>query len=611
MVMLVCPFRTCLIPVTAWQDAATTVSRGRTPGVRAVPKTNADLAAAFEQTADLLDLQQANPFRVRAYRNAARLVGELKLDLVAQVEQGRPLPKLPGIGPDLAGKIEEFARSGHLALLDRLRQQIPPGVAEMLQLPGLGPKRVRALYEELHVTSLPQLARAARDGRIRTLPGFGAKTEARILEAIDAHGHQAQRLKLVSAAQYAVALIAWLRKAPGASEVMGAGSLRRSRETVGDLDLLACAADGAAVCRHFIAYPEVAEVRASGDSRATVVLQSGLQVDLRVVPRASFGAALLYFTGSKAHNIRLRTLAIERGLKLNEYGLFEGRKPVAAATEEEVYRALGLPWIAPELREDRGEIEAALKNRLPVLIERADLAGDLHAHTDWSDGTASIAAMARAAKAHGLSYLAISDHSRRLTVAHGLDPVRLAKQCAEVEELNRTLKGIELLTGIEVDVLGDGSLDLPDGALARLDVVIAAVHSKFDLSRAAQTRRILAALDHPKVKILAHPVGRLIDKREPYDVDMLAVIRKCKARGVALELNAHPQRLDLTDAACRMAKDEGARVVIDSDAHAEHEFDNLDFGIGQARRGWLETSDVINTRPLREVRAWLAGKETR
>ena len=576
-----------------------------------MPKTNADLAAAFEQTADLLDLQQANPFRVRAYRNASRLVGELKLDLVAQVEQGRPLPKLPGIGPDLAGKIEEFARSGHLALLDRLRQQIPTGVAEMLQLPGLGPKRVRALYEELHVTSLPQLARAAHDGRIRTLPGFGAKTEARILEAIDAHGHQAQRLKLVSAAQYAVALIAWLRKAPGASEVTGAGSLRRSRETVGDLDLLACAADGAAVCRHFIAYPEVAEVRACGDTRATVVLHSGLQVDLRVVPRASFGAALLYFTGSKAHNIRLRTLAIERGLKLNEYGLFEGRKPVAAATEEEVYRALGLPWIAPELREDLGEIEAALRNRLPVLIERADLAGDLHAHTDWSDGTASIAAMARAAKAHGLSYLAISDHSRRLTVAHGLDPVRLAKQCAEVEELNRTLKGIELLTGIEVDVLGDGSLDLPDGALARLDVVIAAVHSKFDLSRAAQTRRILAALDHPKVKILAHPVGRLIDKREPYDVDMLAVIRKCKARGVALELNAHPQRLDLTDAACRMAKDEGARVVIDSDAHAEHEFDNLDFGIGQARRGWLETSDVINTRPLREVRAWLAGKETR
>ena len=609
--MPLCPRRRRLIPVTVTQDAAATVVRGQTPGAFTVPKTNADLAAAFEQTADLLELQQANPFRVRAYRNAARVVGELKLDLLAQVEAGKPLPKLPGIGADLAGKIEEYARSGHLALLDRLRRQIPSGVAEMMQLPGLGPKRVRALYEELHVTTLPALARAARDGRIRALPGFGAKTESRILEGIDAHSHKSQRLKLVTAAQYAAALIAWLREAPGVSEVTAAGSLRRSRETVGDLDLLACAADGAAVCRHFVAYPEVAEVRASGDTRATVLLSSGLQVDLRVVPKESFGAALLYFTGSKAHNIRLRTLAIERGLKLNEYGLFAGRRTVAAATEREVYQALGLPWIAPELREDRGEIEAAQKGALPVLIERADLAGDLHAHTNWSDGTAGIETMARAARQHGLSYLAISDHSRRLMVAHGLDPQRLARQCAEVEELNRTLAGIALLTGIEVDVLEDGRLDLPDKSLAPLDVVIAAVHSKFDLSRAAQTRRILAALEHPKVKILAHPVGRLIDKREPYDVDMLAVIRKCEARDVALELNAHPERLDLTDLACRMAKDEGARVVINADAHSEHEFDNLDFGIGQARRGWLEKGDVVNTRPLREVRAWLAGKEKR
>jgi DNA polymerase (family 10) len=576
-----------------------------------VPKTNADLAAAFEQIADLLELQQANPFRTRAYRNAARLVGELKLDLVAHLTQRRPLPKLPGIGADLAGKIEEFAASGHLALLDRLRRQVPAGLTEMLQLPGLGPKRVRALYEELHLASLPQLARAARDGRIRELPGFGAKSEARILEAVQARDGRPQRLKLVNAAQYAAALLDWLRSGPGVSEVTVAGSLRRARETVGDLDLLAAADDGAAVCRHLTAYPEVAEVRASGDTRATVLLQSGLQVDLRVVPRASFGAALLYFTGSKAHNIRLRTLALERGLKLNEYGLFAGRRPVAAASEQEVYAALGLPWIAPELREDRGEIEAALKGQLPLLIDRADLAGDLHAHTDWSDGSASIEAMALAARARGLSYLAISDHSRRLAFAHGLDPVRLVKQCAEVERVNRSLVGIELLTGIEVDMLDDGSLDLPDTALAPLDVVIAAVHSKFDLPRAAQTRRILAALDHPRVRILAHPLGRLIGRREPYDVDMLAVIRKCKARGVALELNAHPERLDLTDLHCRMAREEGARVVIDSDAHAEHEFDNLDFGVGQARRGWLGKGEVVNTRPLRELRNWLAGKELR
>ena len=575
-----------------------------------MPKTNADLAAAFEQVADLLDLQQANPFRIRAYRNAARLVGELKLDLVAQVEQGRPLPRLPGIGPDLAGKIEEFARTGHLALLDRLRAQIPSGVAEMLQLPSLGPKRVRALYEELHVTSPAQLARAARDGRVRELPGFGVRSEAGILEAIAAHVGRPQRLKLVNAMQYAAAITGWLLRAPGARDVTVAGSLRRSCETVGDLDLLACADDGVAVVRHFLAYPEVAEVRASGETRATVVLGSGLQVDLRVVPQSCYGAALMYFTGSKAHNIRLRRLAIERGLKLNEYGLFQGRRVVAAASEEEVYRALGLPWIAPELREDRGEIEAALANRLPRLIERGDLAGDLHAHTDWSDGTATLAAMAQAAKAQGLSYLAISDHSRRLTVAHGLDPQRLLRQCGEIAALNRELRGIELLTGIEVDILDDGMLDLPDSALSPLDVVVAAVHSKFDLSRAAQTRRVLAALDHPKVKILAHPVGRLIGRREPYDVDMLAVIRKCRTRGIALELNAHPERLDLTDLACRMARDEGAGVVISSDAHGVHEFDHLAFGVGQARRGWLGKADVVNTRPLRQVRDWLAGKET-
>ena len=587
------------------------IDRRSTAEVVSVPKTNADLAAAFEQIADLLELQQANPFRVRAYRNAARVVGELKLDLAAQLEQGRPLPKLPGIGTDLAAKIEEFARTGHLAALDRLRRQIPAGVTEMLRLPGLGPKRVRALYEELHVTTLAQLARAARDGRVRALPGFGARTESRIVEAIAAASGRATRLKLVHAAQYAAALIEWLRLAPGVGRVVAAGSLRRARETVGDLDLLATAADGAPVCRHLLDYPEVAQSQAAGDTRATVTLRAGLQVDLRVVPEASFGAALLYFTGSKAHNIRLRSLAQERRLKLNEYGLFEGRQTVAAATEEDVYRALGLPWIAPELREDRGEIEAALIGELPQLVERADLAGDLHAHTNWSDGTASIEAMAGAAQARGLSYLAISDHSRRLTVAHGLDPVRLVKQRAEIEALNGRLAGIALLAAIEVDVLDDGSLDLPDSALAPLDLVIAAVHSKFDLSRAAQTRRILTALDNPKVKILAHPLGRLIDRREPYDVDLLAVIRKCKARGVALELNAHPQRLDLTDLGCRMARDEGARVVVNSDAHGSHEFDNLDFGIGQARRGWLEKSDVINTRPLRDVRAWLAGKELR
>mgnify|MGYP005813446829 CR=1 FL=1 len=573
-----------------------------------MPIANADIAAAFEQMADLLELQDANPFRVRAYRNAARVLGELRLDLAATVAAGKPLPKLPGIGTDLSAKIAEFATTGHVAALDRLRKQVPAGVVELLQLPGLGPKRVRALYEELHVHTLPQLLRAARDGRIRTLAGFGARTEERIIAAINQRLGQVKRFKLALAAQYAAALLAYLQQAPGAAAAIAAGSLRRARDTVGDLDLLVTAPDGAAVCRHFTAYSDVREVLQAGDTRASIVLKAGLQVDLRVVPPESYGAALMYFTGSKAHNIRLRNRAIERGFKLNEYGLFKGRRAVAGATEEEVYAALDLPWIAPELREDRGEIEAAARRALPALIERTDLKGDLHAHTDWSDGTATLEAMAAAARAHGLSYLAISEHSRRLTVAHGLDPVRLAKQCHEIERLNAKLDGVTLLTGIEVDILDDGALDLPDSALAPLDVVIAAVHSKFNLSRAQQTARILAALDHPHVKILAHPIGRLIDRRDPYDVDMLAIVRKCKARGIALELNAHPERLDLTDLHCRMAKDEGARVAINSDAHSVHEFDNLVYGIGQARRGWLEAGDVLNTRPLEELRAWLRSR---
>jgi DNA polymerase (family 10) len=570
-----------------------------------MPTTNADIAAAFEQIADLLELQDANPFRVRAYRNAARVVGELKLDLAAQLAAGKALPKLPGIGPDLSAKIQEFAATGHLAALDRLRKEVPAGVTELLQLPGLGPKRVRALYEELHVHTLPQLLRAARDGRIRGLPGFGSKTEERIVAAINQKLGEVKRFKLAVAAQYADALLAFLRAGPGVKEAIAAGSLRRCRDTVGDLDLLVTAADGAAVCRHFASYPDVRDVLQLGDTKASVVLKSGLQVDLRVVPPESYGAALMYFTGSKAHNIRLRNLAIDRGLKLNEYGLYKGSRALAGATEEEVYERLKLPWIAPELREDRGEIEAASKGKLPRLIELADLRGDLHVHTNWSDGTASLEAMAQAARAHGLDYIAISEHSRRLTVAHGLDPVRLAKQVHEIERLNPALSGVQLLTGIEVDILDDGALDLPDASLAPLDVVIAAVHSKFNLPRAKQTARILAALDNPYVKILAHPLGRLIDQRDPYDVDMLAIVRKCKARDIALELNAHPERLDLTDLHCRMAKDEGARVAINSDAHSVHEFDNLVHGIGQARRGWLEAGDVLNTRALPELLRWL------
>jgi DNA polymerase (family 10) len=574
-----------------------------------MPVHNADIAGIFEEMADLLEISDANPFRVRAYRNAARLVGDLQLDLAATLAKGETLPKLPGIGADLGAKITEIAATGHCAALDRLRQSVPPAITELLHVPGIGPKRVKTLYHELEVQTLPQLVKAAREHRIRALPGFGEKTEANILQAVEAHLAHPQRFKLAIAAQYADALVAWLRATPGVRACVAAGSLRRMRETVGDIDILATATAGSHVTVRFVEYPEVTEVVASGPTRSTVMLKSGLQVDLRVVRPESEGAALLYFTGSKAHNIALRRIAQEAGLKLIEYGLFRGERRIAGATEASVYAALGLPFIAPELREDRGEIDAARGGQLPQLVELADLRGDLHAHTTWSDGHATIRGMAQAAAARGLSYLAITDHSRRLTVAHGLDPKRLSEQCAEIARAGKGLDGFTLLTGIEVDILDDGTLDLPDDVLGGLDVVVAAVHSRFDLSRERQTERILRALDHPAVRLLAHPLGRLIDRRDPYDVDMPRIIRKAKACGCHLELNAHPERLDLLDTHCRMAKDEGVLVSVNSDAHSVPEFDNLKFGIGQARRGWLEKGDVLNTRGLAEVRRLLARND--
>jgi DNA polymerase (family X) len=522
------------------------------------------------------------------------------------VERGEDLTTLPGIGEDLAGKMREIVETGKCRALDKLHAELPAAITELLHVPGLGPKRVRMLWHELDVQTLEQLARAARDGRIRELPGFGAKTEANILQAVEAHLSKARRVKLATAAQYARSLVAWLAGARKVSCVEVAGSYRRCRETVGDLDILVIATPGSDVMGRFVGYDEVAEVLSQGPTRASVILKSGLQVDLRVVEEAAYGAALCYFTGSKAHNITLRRLAQELGFKLNEYGVFHHRERVAGESEESVYRALGLPWIPPELREDRGEIAAARAGRLPRLVELPDLRGDLHVHTKATDGHHSLKEMALAAQALGLSYLAITEHSRRLAMAHGLDPRRLAEQCDEIDHINETLAGITLLKGIEVDILEDGSLDLPDSALTRLDLVVGAVHSRFDLPRAKQTERILRAMDNPYFTLLAHPTGRVIEARPPYDVDMLRIIRHARSRGCYLELNAHPERLDLLDTHCRMAKEEGVLVAINSDAHSRDDFANLGFGIGQARRGWLEPADVLNTRPLSELRRLLA-----
>ncbi len=562
---------------------------------------NTDVAALFEEMADLLDIEGANPFRVRAYRFAARTIRDLPGEVAEMVARGEDLTSLPGIGDDLAGKIQEIVRTGTAAALEAQRKKIPVTLLELLRIPGLGPKRVQALVRQLNIRNLSDVQVAAQAGRVSTLPGFGAKTERHILDALAARTGEESRVQRAVAMPYADALVAYLQQSPGVGRVMVAGSYRRAQETIGDLDILVTARAGLAITDRFVRYPEVQEVLARGETKASVRLQSHLQVDLRVVPEESYGAALLYFTGSKTHNVVLRHVAQQRGLKVNEYGVFRGEARIAGDTEESVYAAVGLPWIPPELRENRGEFEAAKEGRLPKLVELHDLVGDLHAHTTATDGRHSLKEMADAARRRGLRYLAITDHSRRLAMARGLNSSRLLSQMEEIDRLNADLTGIHLLKGIEVDILEDGSLDLPDEVLGRLDLVVGAVHSHFRLSQQQQTDRILNAMAHRYFSILAHPSGRLIGRREPYAVDMLRIIRKARERGCFLEVNAHPERLDLTDLHCRMARDEGVLLAVNSDAHSTTDLENGRYGIGQARRGWLQKSDVVNTRSYAEV----------
>lgn len=566
---------------------------------------NAEVATAFEEMADLLEIEGANPFRVRAYRFAARTLRDLPAEVAEMVAKGEDLTSLPGIGDDLAGKIKEILATGTAAAIEAQRKRVPATLTGLLRIPGLGPKRVKRLAHELKIRSLSELQTAAQAGRVRTLAGFGEKTEQHILDALATRLAEAPRVQRAVAIPSAEALVAYLEQSSGVSRVIAAGSYRRGLETIGDLDILVTAPAGRAVMDRFVAYQEVRDVLAHGATKSSVRLQSGLQVDLRVVPQDSYGAALLYFTGSKAHNVVLRQLAQQRGLKLNEYGVFRGDKPIAGETEESVYASLGLPWIPPELREGRGEIDAAKAGRLPHLVDLQDLKGDLHAHTRATDGRNSLQEMAEAARLRGLRYFAITDHSRRLTMAKGLDSTRLLQQMEDIDQLNATLSGITILKGIEVDILEDGNLDLPDEVLGRLDLVVGAVHSRFNLSNRRQTERIMKAMDHPHFSILAHPSGRLIGRREPYEVDMLRIIRKARERRCFLEINAHPERLDLTDIHCRMAKEEGVLLAVNTDAHSMLDLENARFGIGQARRGWLEKTDVLNTRPYAELRKLL------
>jgi DNA polymerase (family 10) len=568
-----------------------------------MPVQNAEIAEMFDQTAELLEIKGDNPFRSRAYRNAARLIERLPKSITSLLKAGEDLSELPGIGKDLAGKIATIVATHKFDVLDRLKRELPGDLGKIAALPGLGPKRVKLLYDKLGVRSLEDLRRAIRSGRLRELKGFGAKSEQKLAAAL-AKPQAEKRFKLSEAEAEAEALLNYLRSTKR-DQVTIAGSYRRRRDTVGDLDIVVAARNGAAMGDKLTKYENVANVLAHGPTRTTIVLRSRLQVDLRVVPKASYGAALMYFTGSKAHNIALRGLANDRGWKLNEYGLFDGRRRIAGATEEEIYRKLGLATIPPEMREDRGEIALASAGKLPRLVALGDIRGDLHVHSNWSDGTAPIADMAAAAKAKGYDYIAITDHSQHVTVAHGLDAVRLSRQIDEIDRLNEKLGGFTVLKGAEVDILADGRLDLPDRILSRLDIVVAAVHYKFDLSRRLQTDRIIGAMDNRHVSVIAHPTGRLIGEREPYDVDIEAVVKAAADRGCCLELNADPDRLDLTDIHAQAAKSAGVKLAISTDAHATAGFSNMRFGVDQARRGWLEPADVINTLPLSRLRKLL------
>jgi DNA polymerase (family 10) len=567
---------------------------------------NRDIANIFNDMAAFLEIEGANPFRVRAYRAAAWAIAGLSGSVADMIEQGRDMTEIPGIGKDLAGKIKTIVESGNLPQLEELEARLPSGLKDIMSLSGVGPKKAAVLYKELGIKDLEGLKKAAESGRIRELRGFGVKAEQNILEEAGRDRKYGRgRTLLVEAEEYAESLCKFLEKSKGVKKVMPAGSYRRRQETVGDLDILVTCKKGSTVMDDFVGYEDVSRVISRGETRSSVILRSGLQVDVRVVSEVSYGAALHYFTGSKAHNIAVRKIGVSKGFKINEYGVFQDDKRVAGCTEEEVYEIVGLPYIEPELRENLGEIEAAREGKLSRLVRIEDLRGDLHTHTKETDGHDTLEAMAQAARERGYTYLAITDHSKKMAMARGLDEDRLLKQIDAVDKLNDSLKGLTLLKGIEVDILKDGSLDLSDNVLKRLDIRVCAVHSYFNLSRQEQTERILRAMENPLFNVLAHPSGRLIQTREAYEVDMERIMEGARERGCFMELNAQPDRLDLMDVYLKRAREIGVGVAISTDAHWAKNLDAIRFGVDQARRGWLEASDVINTKNLQTLRKLL------
>jgi DNA polymerase (family X) len=563
---------------------------------------NEEIAHIFDDVADMLEIGGENFFRVRAYRNAARAVRDFPMQ-VAELPADRFI-EIPGFGADLSAKLATVLDTGDLPFRIELMRNFPRGLLELKNLPALGPKRIKLLADRLQVRNRDDLKRAIQAGQLRTIRGFGAKMEERLLEALsrEPDAIKPNRATYAQASIAAESLLVHLRNHLAVERIEIGGSFRRCRETVGDLDILIASTNGAAaVIEHFLAFPQISKSQGAGKTRASVVLNTGLQVDLRVVARPSWGAALVYFTGSQAHCINIRRIAQNLGLLLNEYGLYRGEESLRAAEEDEVYGGLGLSWIPPELREDRGEIEAARAGRLPKLVELGDLRGDLHSHSTWTDGRASIEEMAKSARTAGLEYFALTDHSQRLAMVHGLDPQRLREQWSEIEAVAARVPEITILRGIEVDILEDGALDLPDDVLSELDWVVASVHSRLDMDPAEMTRRLVRAIRNRNVDVIGHPSGRVIGYREPSDFDLGEVLRAARAEGCALEVNSQADRLDLADTACLAAKQAGVKLVISSDSHSTHGFNSLQYGVNQARRGWLEPEDVLNTRPLTQL----------
>jgi len=573
---------------------------------------NFEIARQFDLMADLLEIKGENPFRIRAYRRAAQNMESLTEEVETLVAENR-LDRVAGIGKDLAAKIAEYLQTGQMRAVEEAKKEIPAGVVALMNVPGVGPKTAKLLYQKGGVHDVTQLEELAKAGRLKGLPGIQAKTEANILKGIAVIRRGQARMPLGRALPLAQELAQALERVKEVKQISLAGSIRRRRETAGDMDILVTSTKPELVIDAFVRLPQVAEVLERGGTKASVRHREGLQVDLRVVEPEAFGAALVYFTGSKQHNIRIREMAQRKGLKISEYGVFDEStsRRIAGKTEEEVYAAIGLPWIPPELREDAGEIEAALERRLPDLVDVRDIRGDLHDHTHASDGHHSIEALVAKARERGYEYVVVSDHSRSSTIARGLSIEALRAHVKEIRAAQDKFRDITILAGSECDILADGAMDYPDEVLAGLDIVLAAVHARFKQPREEMTRRICRALEHPSVNILAHPTGRLIGERDPYDVDLEAVFRAAKQHGKAVEINSSPERLDLNDVHARRAAELGVLIAINTDTHFLDNLSNVALGVATARRAWIGPSQVINTWPLERLRPWARNAQPR